>query len=58
LWGLFLIFSKVQGDPSFRHNKDEFARKQFKGLHGSFEDLKALQFQEDLRISGSVVAYD
>ena len=41
-----------------RHSKDEFAMKQFKGLHGSlsFEDLEALQFQEDLQIGGSVVA--
>jgi len=44
--GLFLNFSKVQGNPSFIHRKDEFTLKQFKRLHGSlsFEDLETLQF--------------
>jgi len=45
LWGLS-NFSKVQGDPSFRHNKEEFKVKEFQRLHGSlsFENLKNFQF--------------
>lgn len=57
LWGGVSNFSKVQGDPSFQHNKKEFKVKEFKGFHGSlsFEDLEAFQFQENLKIDGVVV---
>jgi len=55
--GVFLT-SQVQGDPSFRHRKEEFKVKKFERLHGSlsFEDLENFQFQELLKIGCVVVA--
>jgi len=54
--GVFLT-SQVQGDPNFRHIKEEFKVNEFQELHRSLsiEDFENFQFKEFLKTGGVLV---